>query len=107
MKFHRTDWRRRVFKGELLEQTLQRVAHVRSLLEPETSLAQVALRFCLSHPAVTTVIPGVRNAEQVACNLAALEQGPLPQSLLSAIRELWQEEFHSNVRTSIGAEGEG
>jgi aryl-alcohol dehydrogenase-like predicted oxidoreductase len=107
MKFHRTDWRRRVFKGELLEQTLERVARLQSLLEPDASLAQIALRFCLSHPAIATVIPGVRNAEQVVCNLSALEQGPLPHNLLSTITLLWQEEFRSNVRTSIGEEGEG
>ena len=107
MKFHRNDWRRRVFRGELLEQTLARVARVQSLLEPDVSLAQITLRFCLSHPAVTTVIPGVRNAEQVAYNLAALEQGLLSQNILSTIRQLWQEEFHYNVRTSIGEEGEG
>lgn len=107
MKFHRADWRRRVFKGELLAQTLQRVACVQPLLEPDTSLAQIALRFCLSQSAITAVIPGVRNAEQAACNLAALEQGPIPENLLSVITRLWQEEFHSNVRTSIGEEGEG
>lgn len=107
MKFHRTDWRRRVFKGDLLEQTLQRIARVQSLFEPDASLAQIALRFCLSHPAVTTVIPGVRNAGQVACNLAALEHEPLSQNLRNAIIWLWREEFHSNVRTSIGEEGEG
>jgi aryl-alcohol dehydrogenase-like predicted oxidoreductase len=107
MKFHRDDWRRRVFRGDLLQQTLQRVARVKCLVPPQVPLAHIALRFCLSHPAVTAVIPGVRNAEQVICNLAALEQGPLPQELLDQIPRLWTEEFCYNVRTSIGEEGEG
>ena len=78
-----------------------------TLIEPAMSLAQVALRFCLSHPAVTSVIPGVRSAEQIACNLAVVEQGPLPQEMLEHIAHLWHEDFQHNVRTSIGEEGEG
>jgi len=106
MKFHRDDWRRRVFRGNLLQQTIQRVNKLKLLLEPTTPLAQVALRFCLSHPAVTAVIPGIRSKEQAACNLAVLNQGPLSKELLDQITNLWQEEFRYNVRTSIGEEGE-
>ncbi|HEY4387725.1 MAG TPA: hypothetical protein VGN34_25005, partial [Ktedonobacteraceae bacterium] len=58
-------------------------------------------------PAVTTVIPGVQNAQQVKDNLAALEQGPLLQELLDRIDMLWREDFCYNVRTSVGEEGEG
>jgi aryl-alcohol dehydrogenase-like predicted oxidoreductase len=107
MKFPRDDWRRRVFRNELLQQTLQRVTKVRSLVDPSLPLAQIALRFCLSHPAVTAVIPGVRNANQVECNLAVLKHDPLPHTLLAQIECLWREEFHENVRTSVGEEGEG
>jgi len=107
MKFHRQDWRRRVFRGELLEQMLKRVAQVQSLIDPDLALAQVALRFCLSHPAVMAVIPGIRNSEQAECNLAVLEQGVLPQKILDEIMELWCRELYLNVRTSVGEEGEG
>ena len=109
IKFHRDDWRRRVFRGELLQQTLQRVDNLKALLRgyPAVSLAQIALRFCLSHPAVTTVIPGVRNAEQVICDLNAANQGSLSQAELNHIAHLWQNEFRHDVRTSIGEEGEG
>lgn len=107
MKFHRDDWRRRVFRDDVLRQTVQRVSRLKSLVKPTEPLVQFALRFSLSHPAVTAVIPGVRSAEQVACNLAVLEQGPLSQETLNQIAVLWQEEFHRNVRTSIGEEGEG
>jgi aryl-alcohol dehydrogenase-like predicted oxidoreductase len=107
MKFHRDDWRRRVFRGELLKQTVQRVDRVKSLFESTASLAQIALRFCLSHPAVSSVIPGVRSPEQVQCNLAASVTEPLPQHIPDHIARLWCEEFQYNVRTSIGEEGEG
>jgi len=107
MKFHRQDWRKRVFRGELLEVTLQRVARFQSFIDPAVPLAQIALRFCLSHPAVTTVIPGVRRVEQVQCNLAALESEPLPEDMLQCLTEVWQQEMSAQVRTSIGEEGEG
>ncbi|HYT28084.1 MAG TPA: aldo/keto reductase [Ktedonobacteraceae bacterium] len=107
MKFHRQDWRKRVFRGELFQQTLQRVARIQSLIDPTQPLAQLALRFCLSHPAVTTVIPGVRSAEQVEHNLMARESALLPQETLDKLTQVWQQEMYDGVRTSIGEEVEG
>lgn len=106
-KFPRGDWRRRVFRGEVLQRTIRRVNRIKALIGTDISLTQVALRFCLSHPAITATIPGVQNAEQVKCNLTALEQGPLPQKLLDQLTVLWQEDFCHDVRTSVGEEGEG
>ena len=107
MKFHRDDWRRRVFRGEQLIQTVHRVNQVKSLIDSTESLAQIALRFCLSHPAVTAVIPGVRSVVQVRCDLAVCEQEPLPQQLQDHLNRLWSEKLQSHVRTSIGEAGEG
>jgi aryl-alcohol dehydrogenase-like predicted oxidoreductase len=45
---------------------------------PGQSMTQVSLRFCLSHPACHTVIPGAKTPEQVAENCAASDFGPLP-----------------------------
>ncbi|HLI89038.1 MAG TPA: aldo/keto reductase [Ktedonobacteraceae bacterium] len=105
--FPRGDWRRRVFRGEVLERTVRRVNRIKALVDSDIPLAQIALRFCLSHPAITAAIPGARNAHQVRCNFAALEQGPLPQDLLDQITRLWQEDFCHDVRISVGEEGEG
>lgn len=106
-KFHRQDWRKRVFKGALFEQTLQRVARLQSLVDPTLSLTQVALRFCLDHPAITAIIPGVRSREQVQCNLLAIEEHPLSQELRAELVEVWKNEMSNSIRTSIGEEGEG
>ena len=38
-----------------------------------------ALRFCLSHPGITTVIPGMRSVRQVEENVRAAERGPLEE----------------------------
>ena len=107
IKFHRQDWRKRVFREELLQETLHRVSRFQSLLDPMIPLTHLALQFCLSHPAVTTVIPGVRRVEQVQCNLAALESELLSPHLLAYLTDIWQQEMSQHVRTSIGEEGEG
>jgi aryl-alcohol dehydrogenase-like predicted oxidoreductase len=106
MRFHRQDWRRRVFRGELLQQTLHRVEVIKDFADPSLPLAQFALRFCLSHPAIAAVVAGIRDASHARCNLAVLEQEPLPYEILDQIALLWEKEFRFNVRTSIGEEGE-
>lgn len=106
MRFQKGDWRRRVFRGDVLGRTVSRVARLKSEVHPTQPLAQFALRFCLSHPAVSSVIVGVQNQEHVRCNLEAQKFGPLPKATLDQITALWQEEFYKNVRTSVGEEGE-
>lgn len=62
--------------GEARDQFLERVAtveRVRTALPDDAPLAQTALRFIVSNPAVTVVIPGAKNAEQARQNAAAGE----------------------------------
>jgi aryl-alcohol dehydrogenase-like predicted oxidoreductase len=49
-------------------------------------MPEIALRFCLSHFAVSTVIPGMRNTRHVASNIGASEAGPLPEEMLRKLR---------------------
>ena len=53
------------------------------------SLAQVALRFCLSHPAVSTTIPGMLTPAEVDENAAASDFGPLPADDFARIRAIY------------------
>ena len=55
---------------------LATVAALRSVVPDGQTMAQFALRFVSSHPAVSTAIPGARNARQARSNAAA---GLLPQ----------------------------
>ena len=45
-------------------------------------MAQVSLRFCISHPACHTAIPGAKTPRQVADNSRASQLGPLPKDEL-------------------------
>jgi aryl-alcohol dehydrogenase-like predicted oxidoreductase len=86
-QFPAGDFREQYFGGPLLGETVKRVEALRPLLEPASAtLARGALRFCLSHPAVSSVIPGMRNPQQVDDNCGASDQGPLPPDLLARLR---------------------
>ena len=68
----RVDW-----SGERLAEMSRRVEALRFLETPERTLAQAAIAFCLSQPAVSTVISGAKTAAQVEENAAASAHAPL------------------------------
>ncbi len=47
-RFQKGDWRRRVFRGEVLRRTVSRVTRLKAEVQPMQPLAQLALRFCLT-----------------------------------------------------------
>jgi aryl-alcohol dehydrogenase-like predicted oxidoreductase len=70
--------------------------------------AQIALRFCLSSPAVAATIPGMLTCEQVDENASASDLGPLPSGDFDALRELYASRRDSLApvrgrRTAAGA----
>lgn len=52
------------------------------------SLPELALRFAISHPALSTTQIGLANMEQLRTAIAAVEQGPLSSAALSRLAEL-------------------
>ncbi|MBK9384876.1 MAG: aldo/keto reductase [Planctomycetes bacterium] len=86
------------FAGYEFERGLALVDALRSLLPAGLSLAQLALRWILDHPAVTCVIPGASRAEQVRENTEPSELAPLSPELHVRLRELWSREGQPFVR---------
>jgi aryl-alcohol dehydrogenase-like predicted oxidoreductase len=61
-----------------------------------------SLQFILANPAVSTVIPGARNAEQAERNSRAAEGPPLPQPQIDMIRRMWQSDSYlRSLRTGL------
>ena len=59
------------------------------------NLAEIALRFCLSDPAVSTVIPGMRSVKNAEANCAVPDKGPLPPETLAILkRHAWDRNFY-------------
>lgn len=53
-------------------------------------ITEVALRFVISNPDISTVLMGAQSVEQVEQNVAAVEKGPLPAEVLAALREIYE-----------------
>jgi aryl-alcohol dehydrogenase-like predicted oxidoreductase len=81
-----SDWRSLYFTPQNLRETLARVDRLKADLPPGMDLPALALRFILHHPAVTTVIPGMRTVRHVETNLSASDGRPFPADLLAAMR---------------------
>jgi aryl-alcohol dehydrogenase-like predicted oxidoreductase len=80
------DWRATYFGPENLGPTVERVGRLTEAVPDGLSLPELALRFVLHHPAVSTVIPGMRKPEHVRANLAVSEGRQLDDDLLARLR---------------------
>ncbi len=86
------------FAGIEFETAVNLVRDLRGLIPMEWSLPEIALRWCLDHPAVTTVIPGAKRPEQVRQNLAASERGRLGDSYHKALAAFYKARVAHEVR---------
>ncbi len=85
--FPEGDFRRGYFAGDRLERTVKRVEAIREdLARTRLTLAQAALKFVLAHPAVSTVIPGIRNVAQAEANCGISDLPDLPPDVLENLR---------------------
>jgi aryl-alcohol dehydrogenase-like predicted oxidoreductase len=95
-KFPDGDFRDFYFRGDRKQQVFDRVNALRGELGDAGNLPETALRFCLSHPAVTTVIPGMRTVRHAESNVSLSDRGPLPPETLSILkRHAWNRNFYS------------
>ena len=91
-EFPSDDFRSRYFQGDRLDRTVSRVERIKedlAKLMPADSytLADVALRFVLAHPAVSTIIPGIRNVHQAEANTKVSDMPPLPDAVIHKLRD--------------------
>jgi aryl-alcohol dehydrogenase-like predicted oxidoreductase len=84
------------FEGDRKRAVWERVQELAADLDVAVEeVPELALRFCLSHPAVSTVIPGMRSVRNVERNVAAVEKGPLPEAQLQILRRhRWIRNFY-------------
>ena len=88
------DWRNLYFTPAALADTLPRVEALKALVPPGSSLPDLALRFILHHPAVSTTIPGMRTLSHVDANIAASDAPPLGAEKITALRtHRWEREW--------------
>ncbi len=80
------DFRNLYFHPDNLRETLPRVERLRRAVPDGMSMPQLVLRHILQHPAVSTVIPGMRKLHHVEQNIGVSDQPPLPEPLLAELK---------------------
>lgn len=96
-QFEGDEFRASYFRGDRKKQVVERVKVLQKDLEgvPGT-LPEKALRFCLSHPAVSSVIPGMRRVKTVESSCGVSDAGPLPETVLEKLQKHeWKKNFYS------------
>ena len=90
------DFREWYFRGDRKKQVVEHVDALRRDLGEAASIPDTALRFCLSHPAVSSVIPGMRTRRHVESNTALSQAGALPAETLSLLkRHAWDRNYYT------------
>ncbi|MBV9294602.1 MAG: aldo/keto reductase [Acidobacteriaceae bacterium] len=95
-QFEPGEFRDMYFRGDRKKQVVEHVeALKRDLAGVPGTLAEIALRFCLSHRAVTTVIPGMRRVATVESSCRAATAGMLDEKTLAILkRHAWNRNFY-------------
>jgi aryl-alcohol dehydrogenase-like predicted oxidoreductase len=90
------DFRNKYFGGDRKRQVFERAGKLKALLGAEArTLPELALRFCLHHPAVSTVIPGMRTASNAKANSGVSDGRPLSNAMLVKLKaERWERNFY-------------
>jgi len=86
-RFGEGDFRSNYFAGDRLERSVRRAEEVRKDIQGTGyTMPQAALKFALAHPAVSTVIPGMRSRSQAEANCAVADLPDMPKDLLVRLR---------------------
>jgi aryl-alcohol dehydrogenase-like predicted oxidoreductase len=95
-QFEHDEFRAFYFRGDRKREVVEHVKALEAgLRNVDDTLAEVALRFCLSHPAVGTVIPGMRRVASVEANTAAVVKGPLDGGVREELKHhAWDKNYY-------------
>jgi len=88
------DWRNTYFVPDNLNPSVERADALKELLRKwnqehgtRITMPELALRFILTNPIVTSIIPGMRKLSHVEANIAASDAGPLPDELCEQLKQ--------------------
>jgi len=94
--FPEGDWRHRYFRGDRRAEAARRADALAPLLGAEAkTLPELALRFILSRPEVSTVIPGMRRVEHARANAAVSDGRALTPGMLERLKaHVWRKNWY-------------
>jgi aryl-alcohol dehydrogenase-like predicted oxidoreductase len=86
-KFTPDDFRAKYFEGDRIERVIAHADEIKKdLAGSGYTLPQAALKWVLAHPAVSTVIPGIRNVAQADANCGVSDLPAMPEALATKLR---------------------
>lgn len=96
-EFEPQEFRAMYFRGDRKKEVVTHVSALQADLgDTGESLAETALRFCISHPALSSVIPGMRQIRNVESNMGVSARGPLSEAVLATLaRHAWAKNFYN------------
>ncbi len=85
-----------LFRGDRFAETLARMRALKALCAPYyPTLAEAAMRYVLSCPELSCVIPGILNLDQVDMNVAYSDGAPFPADLKASLTaHVWPRNFY-------------
>jgi aryl-alcohol dehydrogenase-like predicted oxidoreductase len=92
-KWPEGDWRNTYFVPENLKNSIEHADKLKPLIPAGMIMPELALRFILNNPDVSTIIPGMRKLRNVKSNITCSDAGPLPEELRLKLKD------HRWVRT--------
>jgi aryl-alcohol dehydrogenase-like predicted oxidoreductase len=87
------------FSGVPFEVGVAAAREVARLTPPTATTAQLALRWVIDQPGVSTVIPGARTPDQARANAAAAAMAPLPAAVQDALAEVYDRRVRQHVHS--------
>ena len=96
-EFEPQEFRAMYFRGDRKKEVVTHVSALQADLgDTGESLAETALRFCFSHPDLSSVIPGMRQIRNVESNMGVSARGPLSEAVLATLaRHAWAKNFYN------------
>ncbi len=93
--FSDDDFRSRYFQGDRLKRSVGRVERIKAeFSESNFTMPQLALKFVLAHPAVSTVITGIRNKSQAIQNAQVSDLPDITGNMIMKLRNhAWLRSF--------------
>ena len=79
------DWRNTYFVPENLNSSVEHGDALKPLVPEGMTMPEMALRFILGEPTVSTIIPGMRQLHHVEANIGTSDKGPLDDRLMAQL----------------------
>jgi aryl-alcohol dehydrogenase-like predicted oxidoreductase len=92
-KWPKGDWRNTYFVPENLHSSVEHAEALRSLVPVGMTMSEMALRYILGEPTVSTIIPGMRSTSHAKTNMETSDAGLLDHDLMMELeKHRWDRE---------------